>query len=269
MKKNIFIFFAILTTFSLMAFGYFNWNNFDSNQECASGIPTWVSNNALYITMKERANPDFFYDVSSRYMSTYTKKDLAQVRSMADFLTGEKYESIVSYHSVSISIIDENYETVERKTGACDVFSAAQVELLRSAPYSANILIRAEYVEKNQETGELEEGYSTPHITIVPENEAKYVRGKNALIEYLKENSKDQIAVVHADILQPGKVHFTVTRNGTISNVKLSATSGYPSIDQRMIDLITNTPGKWEPATNSKGEKVNQELVYSFGIVGC
>jgi hypothetical protein len=33
--------------------------------------------------------------------------------------------------------------------------------------------------------------------------------------------------------------------------------------------MITNMPGKWNPATNSKGEKVDQELVFFFGRQGC
>jgi len=36
-----------------------------------------------------------------------------------------------------------------------------------------------------------------------------------------------------------------------------------------MMELIKNTPGNWNPAENSKGEKVIQKLVFSFGIMGC
>jgi len=36
-----------------------------------------------------------------------------------------------------------------------------------------------------------------------------------------------------------------------------------------MIELITKTPGEWQPAENYKGEKVDQELVVSFGLMGC
>ncbi len=66
-------------------------------------------------------------------------------------------------------------ELKEAHTGESEVFNAAQVKLLQSASYSTNILIRAEYQEKNKETGELEDSYTTPHITIVPEKEVVYV----------------------------------------------------------------------------------------------
>ena len=60
-----------------------------------------------------------------------------------------------------------------------------------------------------------------------------------------------------------------ITTDGTVSDVILESTSGYDSIDDKMIELIKSMPGKWNAATDSQGEKVEQELVYSFGLVGC
>ena len=51
--------------------------------------------------------------------------------------------------------------------------------------------------------------------------------------------------------------------------VKLDGASGYLSINNRMIELINKAPGKWNPAENAKGEKVDQELAVSFGLRGC
>jgi len=36
-----------------------------------------------------------------------------------------------------------------------------------------------------------------------------------------------------------------------------------------MIKLIKNLPGDWKPAENYKGELMDQELVVSFGLMGC
>jgi len=266
MKKSILIFCIAITTLSLMAFGFINWN--DPATDLAETTSSEVS--AFdQLVINDKARPDFFYDVDSRYGGTITKEDLDKVRLMADFIPKEQMESIVSFHSVTIIFIDDNYESIISEAGESGVFNAAQVKLLQSAAYSTNILVRAEYQEKNEYTGQLYDNYTTPHLTVVPEKEAVYVSGKEALIAYLKENSKEQTTIVKEGELQPGKVCFTVSRNGTISNVKLSATSGYPSIDKTMIELITHAPGKWEPAANSKGEKVDQEFVFSFGIVGC
>ena len=269
MKKSILIFCTILTAFSIMAFGYMDWSNTGIHHEKKSCNTAFALENDPVINSNKPADINFFYDVDSRYMRTITKKDLHKVRSMAAFLPKEQIESIVSFHSVSVIFLGDNYESIISATGDSFLFNAEQIKLLQSADYSTNILIRAEYQQKNGETGELEESYTTPHLTVVPEKEAAYVSGKDALIEYLKENSKEKTAIVKQDKLQPGKVSFMVTKNGTISNVKLLASSGYPSIDEKMFELITKAPEKWESAENSKGEKVDQTLVFSFGIIGC
>ena len=36
-----------------------------------------------------------------------------------------------------------------------------------------------------------------------------------------------------------------------------------------MLELMRNAPGKWIPVENSKGNKVEQELVVKFGMPGC
>jgi len=218
--------------------------------------------------VKEKGYPDFFYDVDSRFMMTISKESLHRARSIRDFLPKDMTEPVVSYKSVSIDIVENNRQMALQETGNSEVLTAAQIRLLRSFDYSTNFFIRADFLEK-EKNGELKDNYFSPHMTIIPETQAFYINGKGALIEYLKENSKEKTTIVEAKKLQPGKVYFTVTKKGTISNVGLLSTSGYPSIDNTMIELITKMPGKWEPAENSKGEKVDQELVFSFGLVGC
>ena len=116
---------------------------------------------------------------------------------------------------------------------------------------------------------QFEKNRPNPYLVIVPEKQAEYEGGKDGLMEYLKENSKEARASIQMDKLQPFKLIFTVTKKGTIENVKLDGTSGYLAIDNTMIELITKAPGKWKPAENSKGEKEDQELVVSFGLTGC
>jgi hypothetical protein len=246
-----------------MSVGFVNRNSKDTN------LCKKPNEMAVALESVEEDEPDFVYNVDSRYLITMTKEELDKVRSMSDFLSLEEQQSIVSFKSVKVSFLDHDYKSIISEAGQGDAFNAAQIKLLQSAPYSTNILLRAEYQQKNWVTGVLEESYTTPHITVVPEKEAKYVEGEEALISYLKDNSKEKTADVIQANLQPGKVSFTVTSKGEISNVELLSTSGYSEIDKTMIQLINNTPGKWEPAENSHGEKVDQELVFSFGTIGC
>lgn len=116
---------------------------------------------------------------------------------------------------------------------------------------------------------QLENSHWGPYFPVDPVKQAAYEGGMDALMEYLKENSKEARAGQQMDKLQPFKLVFMVTKNGTVENVKLNGTSGYLSIDYRMMELITKAPGKWKPAENSKGEKEDRELVVSFGLTGC
>ncbi|WP_282161209.1 energy transducer TonB [Ulvibacterium marinum] len=117
--------------------------------------------------------------------------------------------------------------------------------------------------------GPWETSHLGPYLPAEPIKEATYEGGMEALMKYLEENSKEARAGQEMDKLQPFKLVFTVTKKGTIENIKLDGTSGYFAIDYRMIDLILKAPGKWEPAENSKGEKVDQEQVVALGPTGC
>jgi len=268
MKKNIIILGTVLITLGLTAFGVRNWN--DSTQD---QVQTLVSDDVAINTqvigpINKRIFSDFIYDVGPRF-GPIKKGDLDKARTFDDFISDEHAKQIVSYKSLSVIYIINDKQSDIRETGYSDALTAAQLELLQSADYSTNFLIRAEYQQKNKETGVLEDSYSTPHLTIVPEKQAAYVYGKDALIEYLKENSQRVRTNVIADKLQPAKLFFTVTKIGTIENVKLDRSSNFPAVDKKMIELISKTTGTWEPAKSLKGEKVDQELVVSFGLMGC
>ena len=246
-KKSVLIICAVLGTISLTAFGFIN-NNHTANTQAAF---------------------DLEYDVASRFIRTVTKEDLSKAKSILDIVPEDLKKSIVSYSSVSIIILDDQYNKVITETGDSPELTAAQVKLLQSVDYSTDILIRAEYKEKDRVTGELRESYSTPHLTVVPENQAVNSSGKDELITYIKENTRAFATIVKRDNLQPGKVAFTINKEGKVANASIISTSAYPAFDQKMIDLVSDMPGTWEAATNSKGEKVEQKFVFSFGLIGC
>lgn len=268
MKKNIFIFCVVLTTLSLTAFGIINRNASDTGQLETKAKEDVAINTIAMEKIEKRIFSDFIYDVGPRF-GFIKKGDLDNIKSFSDFISDEHAQRIVTYKSLSVIILEGDRQTDILETVNSGFFTAAQVELLQSFDYSTNFKIRAEYVEKNMETGQLEDSYATPHLTIVPEKQAEYTNGKDGLIGYLKENSKEYITNVQAEKLQPAKLYFTVSKKGTIENVKLDRTSNYPTIDKKMIELIIKVPGTWNPAENSIGEKIDQELVISFGLMGC
>ncbi len=268
MKKSILFTCALLATFSLTAFGFINWNDTKTNHResfCAKAVN---SESLLVKEFVELEDADFFYDYGTRFRGV-KKSTLENAKSITDFLPYKETAPVVSYYSVSVIIIKNDEQTDIRESGDDAVLTEGQMKLLRSSDYSTNFLIRAEFQGRNNHTGFIEDNYFTPHLTIVPEKEAEYIPGKEALLDYLKENNKENTLKLNKDKLQPAKLYFTVTKKGKIDKINLDRTSGYPEIDKAMIKLITNAPGKWAPAENTMGEKVDQELVISFGMIGC
>ncbi len=268
MKKNVIIFCAVLITLSLTAYGVINSNDSKVKHLQTTNSKEIVANTPDAEKIEGPILTDFIYDVGPRF-SPIKKGDIEKARSVNDFLEEKQIQAITSIKSVNVIIIKDDKQSDIREMGFSERLTEAQLSLLRNSDYSTNFLIRVEFQQNNETTGKSEHGYSTPHLTIVPEKQAKYSMGKDALMQYLRENSLVARANVQDDKLQPAKLFFTVTKSGTIENVRLDRTSNYPEVDKRMIELITTVPGTWEPALNDEGKKVDQELVISFGLMGC
>ena len=294
-NKNIVIFCVILLTMSVITFAFvnskdINKDSFDlvnnemsisqnegvvNNEEVfddsiLDDVPSFRSilQNESVQNNKGEVFDDFIYDVGPRF-SPIKKSDLDKAKSMSDFLSKDEKENIVTYKSVEVILIKNDIETYMREKGTSHMLTAAQLSLLQFSDYSTNFKIVADFQQRNPETGKLENNYTSPHLTIVPEKQADYEHGKDVLKKYLKENSKESREDIEPDKLQPAKLYFIVTKTGEVSNVRLDRTSNFPELDKKMIELISHLSGKWKPAQNSAGEQVDQELVVSFGLMGC
>ena len=274
MKNTRIILITALTAIGLMAIGCMSSSNSMPVQEQSDKITTEDFSSWGPTVFLNQTGQEFYYDVGPRYMATFTKTEIGLVRSIAEFEnlnfgTPAKMTNIVSCQSVMVSTLNDDYEPIQRIESKSVEFNAAQLNLFQNVDYSTDVLISSEYMLKIPGTDRIIPEGATPHITIVPEKQAEYEGGKKAFVEYLKSNSLDQTAIVKEDKLKSGKVRFTVSKNGTISKAILISTSGYPSIDKHMTKLISESPEKWEPATDGKGNHVEQELVFSFGTIGC
>ena len=270
MKKSILIFCTVLVAFSLTAFVFQNWsNNTETNPLETKSDNTVVFDHNFVDILTEKPAFEFVYKVDSRFLATITKEKLNEAKSIIDIYPKKATQWVESYKAVYVSLLNDDMGLEKSELGEGDVLNAAQIKLLESTDYSDNIHLKADSKKKNPVAGDLEYYNLVYFMTIIPEKEAEYQSGQDALIEYLKENSQHQTGIVERDQLKPGTISFIVTKKGSIANVKLDSSSGYPSIDETMVGLITNMPGKWNPATNSKGEKVEQELVFFFGLEGC
>lgn len=219
-------------------------------------------------TVLDEFNPDFFYGFGTRF-SGIVKADLTKPTAFADYIAEEHAQRIISYKSLEVIIIENDERTDKRIGTKGGLLTTEQINFLQSLPYSTNFLLWAEYTERSFDTGEIQDSHWTPHLTMVPEKQAEYVNGNDAIINYLKQHTKEETTVLDKDNMRPAKLYFTVTKEGTISDVNLDFSCGMPLVDTKVKDLITNLPGKWVPAENESGERVDQEFVISFGLIGC
>lgn len=270
MKKSIIIFVTTLAILSLLIFSFTNWNSTENNEESSSNSKDLAFKDEIKGETNNKAIPDLYYGVDSRFAAA-KKEDVHNATSIYAFLNDGEKQQIAHINSVDIIIIKDNQKSEIREYGTDANLTDAQIKLLRSTDYFSHFTIRTEFKEKNEETGKLEARFFGPHITVVPETQATYVDGKEALIDYLKVNSKDNMTIIKGDDLGAIKLSFIITKNGKVTNVKHDAmTTGYSSIDEKLIKLLENIPGKWTAAENSKGEKIDYELVFTFGPAnGC
>jgi hypothetical protein len=268
MRKRLLFFYTVLTIISVTSCDFLNSNDAESDQ-IGSLVGEEITEN---LKVEENTNSnifsDFIYDVGPRF-NAIKKSELKNVKAFSDLIEEEHANRITYYKKVSVMVLNGDEQTDIKETGKDGVFTSAQIELLQSSDYATNLKIWADYQEVDFYTGELVFSTWTPHLTVVPEKQASFAEGNDALKKYLKEETEEVRTHVDPDKLQPAKLYFTVTKNGTIENVYLDRPSGYPLVDKKMIELITTTVGAWKPAENNNGEKVDQELVVSFGLKGC
>lgn len=266
MKKSILIFCSVTVMIGLTSFAYANWNNSASVEEKIIAQKELLFERDFTTFIGQNIAPDLVYKVDSRFIARITKSKLNQAKSIIDILPKEGTEFMETYENVVVTIFGETDEI--KVIGNDEILNTAQLDLLKSADYSTNFYITATCKRRN-ENGELYWYNLVYYMTVMPEQEAEFTGGKAELVKYLKDNSKAVTSIITREKLKPGRFNFTVTKAGTIENVELTSTSGYSVVDERLVELIENMPKKWKAATNAKGEKVNQELIFFFGLEGC
>jgi hypothetical protein len=211
---------------------------------------------------------DVYYSIGPLF-DPIKKSEIREIQSVNDFNTKKENKLIESYESTALIVIENERQSDIRQYGYSEALNAQQLELLNSLEVSSHFLMKTEFLKKNTKTGELEFAHYGPHYTIVPEKQAKYSKGNDALLSLIKKGNKENTANLDEDKLNFAKLHFTISKNGLLTNVFLDRSSGIVTIDEAMLNLITTAPGNWIPAENETGENVDQELVITFGLGGC
>ena len=197
MKKSILIICIVLTTSSLTALGYITWNS-----QGAVESPSLEKELTCNKSVVKNKKVDLYYGVSTRFIATISKEDLRNAKSIADLVPKGATDGLDSFRDMKIVL----HENKKSEVGEGINLNSAQINLLKEADYSMDFNIEGYCKEKNPQTGEVKDYCFVYYVSVVPEKEAEYKGGKEALIKYLKESNKDKTGVIEQDKLKPGKV---------------------------------------------------------------
>lgn len=260
MKKHTIILITTLAIICLLIFGFTNFNNSEASKSISSNDTALATENVT-----SNKIPDLYYGIDARFAAV-KKADVYNATTIYAFLNEGEKAQIEHIYSVDVIIVKDNQLSEIRARGTTEQLTEEQLKILKSTDYFSHFTIRTEFRGKNMETGIMEDKFFGPHITIVPEQQAVYVDGKEALLNHLKQNSKESMTVIKDEKLGAIKLSFVIDKQGKVTNIKHDAmTTGYPSIDKKLMHLLETIPGKWIPAKNANGEKMEQELVFTFG----
>lgn len=210
-------------------------------------------------------NSELDFRVNGKENHPVTTEKLKNAKKLDDIIDYYPENWVDNYESVEISA--EINGLVEKADGSDKFLNKEQIRILHSAELANHINVTVKYKSKNSVTGILEASQMNVTMTVIPEKEAEFKSGYDKLIQYLKENSKNEISGLNLNLIEPAYIWFTITENGSISNVGLKKSSGNAQIDKRMIELISNMP-EWNPAENANGKKVSQEFELAFSGQG-
>ncbi|MBO6606496.1 hypothetical protein [Psychroserpens sp.] len=210
----------------------------------------------------------FIYSLKPRF-NTITKSELKKATSFEDFIGQEHANRIIKYKRLSVILLDGDEQTDIQETGTSGTFNNKQLALLQSFDHSTNLLLWADYDEKFDFSEDLFAETWTPYLTIVPETQTTYSEGIETLLSEIQEQSKALWSKIDTDKLKPARLKFTISKDGTLQNILIDNSCGYGHIDEKMKTFILKSSGKWTPAKDENGNSVEQELVLSYGSMGC
>ena len=236
-----------------------------SENTTGTKIVASIPGKSLDLTKIYAPNIDINFRVRGKNERPVTKQKLNSAIALNDIFDHYPDNWIDLYESVEISA--EINGKIEKASGSNKVLNKEQKRILHSAEIADNINILVNYKVKNYQTGHFDDKHINYIMTVIPEKEAEYKGGYDELIHYFGEKSTSEIAAINTGQLETAYIQFTVTENGEISDIDLKKTSGYSQIDKLMFELIRDMP-KWNPAENSKGEKVSQNFEFALAVPG-
>jgi len=176
----------------------------------------------------------------------------------------KNYASQVKVISSCITVIIRGNEESASNTGA--MLSEEQKGLLKNLRNGDEFGVVVNFERQDTwKIGRIVE--AATYVTILPHRAADFPGEISAFNHYLEENFWSKIKGNDSlGSINSARVRFWVNKNLSISKVKLARSAADEEVSQLILDVLLQMP-IWIPAKNSRGERVEQEVKYSFG--GC
>jgi TonB family protein len=207
------------------------------------------------------------YFVQSRPEKSASPTTLKNAKSIADVIAYYLGSWVVSYDSVVVVTTSNGRQ--QKAIGKSENLTEEQKEILATADMFSNVFFFIKHKSKNSVTSELENGEMLVKLMVRPETEAVFNGGMDGLIDYLKENSEEQVKQLAVKQGFVAVVNFTINEEGNADEIDVAESSEYKGIDEVLKQLLKNMPS-WTPAQDAIGNKVPHkfEIIFGFGTEG-
>ncbi|MFN8286921.1 MAG: energy transducer TonB [Chitinophagales bacterium] len=181
------------------------------------------------------------------------------------------------YSEVLDVVFTEITATVNGKTATAqansDKLTAEQKTLLASATPGSDITIKLRYMYKDKRKDAYgKRDYAVQgdtKLTILPQVEAQFPGGKDELNTWFADKVIYKLPEVSLkERVERAIIKFTIAEDGKVLEPRLERSSGDEAIDQLLMQALYSMP-QWQPAVNSKGVRIKQEVLIPFGFEGC
>ena len=223
----------------------------------------------LFLSSFTLTSQEMSYDIRGTWGKPIPQENLSDAKTMTDINPGYPSSWIdqEDYISAEVTTIYKGEKHVAK--GDNDVLNADQRKLIHNADIGSDIKVEVKYhvrdfLKKKVEVKTLNFG-----LTVVPSVQATYIGGREALMDYLRENMVDLLPPSEQEDLKVAMIKFTVDETGKVTQPIVSETTQNEEIDNVIQKAINQMPD-WNPAQDANGNFVPQSFEFVIGnSLGC
>lgn len=202
------------------------------------------------------------YRIDRLYPAFWSSRtDLKSIDKISDLNPHFQDTWVRKYLNVEISTVVDG--ALRKVNGNSNFLNKEQKELINSADYGANLLVKIDYQPDNSLKSNDDHEIKF-EVVIQADKDASFLGGEDAMIDYLEKELSTKVPLSAFNQYALAAVTFTIDVKGKVRDTSVFASSNNEVFDSIMFETIVNMP-KWTPAHYSNGENVAQDFVLRVG----